>query len=131
MGQGHQLAALDAIDAGQVGGDADFEGEPGAVLEKTDVHRDGGVGQGETFIASRRLERRVKAPGVAGGEQLLRVGRSAGSALLFRGRQIKIQRAVVGSCVAVAAVTARDGRGSINDGHSSSPFSISLHCLRK
>ena len=50
------------------------------------------------------LQRRVEAGGVAGGEQLLGVGRPAGAAHLLGDAHVGVEDAVVAGDVAVAAV---------------------------
>ena len=95
-----------------------LEPEP-AVVERADAdgRRDLGAGDVEPVAPGDDLQRRVEARRVAGGEQLLGVGRPAGPAHRLRDAHVGVEDAVVAGDVAVAAVPGGGGGRGVEDLH--------------
>lgn len=95
-------------------GDNDLEvdrEDEAAIVGRKDVHlaADGGVRDRDLLLVSNRLQGRVEASGISGGEQFFRVRTVPGSAHLFRDRQVEVDRSGRRRHVTVAAGACRQG----------------------
>ena len=91
----------------------------GAVVEGH-ACADGGVGDVRALVLGHHLEGGVEASGVAGGEELLRVGTLTAAAQLLRGGHGEVQVRVLDGGAAIAAGAGGECFGGVYSGHDES-----------
>src|SRR5690606_32754077 len=114
------------VEPGNVGGEADLEPEPFAIvaLAEADLGGNGGlVGQLDLVLSGDEFHGAQEAGGIAGGKELFGVGaRPARAAHLPGGRKPDIDLAVIGLRMPILAAAGGGGAGGIENFHDRSPI---------